>query len=158
MPFLLGDAASCTGAASTISAALPSASPPPFHFICLTLHSFPPVPLLLPAGFGGHPTLTWFVSWEGGRRAFGFLLVVMACLGPDRCAPPPLIALVAARPPSRPSLPHPPATGAETSRWWVRPLAFESFGGIRSAGRRTDLLVRNLLSPSATSPTRPDPA
>ena len=40
-----------------------------------------------------------------GRRAFGFLHVVMVCLGLDRCALPPLIAFVAARPPSRPSLP-----------------------------------------------------
>ena len=63
MPFLLGDAPSCVDAASTTHAVLPSASPPPFHFLCLTLRSFPPVPLLLPAGFGGHPTLTWFVSW-----------------------------------------------------------------------------------------------
>jgi hypothetical protein len=74
-----------------------------------------PLPLspLLPAGASAAPGGFWrpsdpdLVHVVGdGRRASGFLLVVMVCLGPNRCAPPPLIALVAARPPSRLSLPH----------------------------------------------------
>ena len=63
-----------------------------------------------------------------GHRASGFLRVVMVCLGPDRCAPPSLVALAAARPPSRPSLSHPQPPGLNRPGggfdpglwcWWV---------------------------------------
>jgi len=94
--------------------------------------SFPlPHSPLLPAGASAAPGRFWrppdpdLVHVVGdGHRASGFLHVAMVCLGPDRSAPPPLIALVAARPPSRPSLSPLPATGVEASRWWVQPRAF----------------------------------